>query len=147
MAVAIRRTEHSVSALREAASRTRDAAQARRGVLSYIRQPPSARQLRRHHADALSERHREPRSAHQPGGKPARKDNHDPACLAMASLPALTARSPSGSAKRVGTLTGRTRRIAIVAMARKLLIALWRYAETGVLPAPVELRAEAAAAA
>jgi transposase len=49
--------------------------------------------------------------------------------------------------KRVGTLTGRTRRIAIVAMARKLLIALWRYAETGVLPARVELRAEAAAAA
>src|SRR5262249_1913516 len=29
--------------------------------------------------------------------------------------------------KRVGTLAGRTRRIAIVAMARKLLIALWRY--------------------
>ena len=33
--------------------------------------------------------------------------------------------------ERVGTLAGRTRRIAIVAMARKLLIALWRYAETG----------------
>ena len=33
--------------------------------------------------------------------------------------------------KRVGTLAGRTRRIAIVALARKLLIALWRYVETG----------------
>ena len=33
--------------------------------------------------------------------------------------------------ERVGTLQGRTRRIAIVAMARKLLIALWRYVETG----------------
>ena len=31
--------------------------------------------------------------------------------------------------ERVGTLPGRTRRIAIVAMARKLLIALWRYVE------------------
>ena len=41
---------------------------------------------------------------------------------------------------RVGTLQGRTRRIAIVAMARKLLIALWRYVETGVLPGGVELR-------
>jgi transposase len=41
---------------------------------------------------------------------------------------------------RVGTLRGRTRRIAIVAMARKLLIALWRYVETGVLPDGVELR-------
>jgi transposase len=41
---------------------------------------------------------------------------------------------------RVGSLAGRTRRIAIVAMARKLLIALWRYAETGLVPAGVELR-------
>jgi transposase len=45
--------------------------------------------------------------------------------------------------ERVGTLQGRTRRIAIVAMARKLLIALWRYVETGVTPDGVEFRAEA----
>jgi transposase len=42
--------------------------------------------------------------------------------------------------ERVGTLQGRTRRIAIVAMARKLLIALWRYVETGVLPDGIVLR-------
>jgi transposase len=36
--------------------------------------------------------------------------------------------------ERVGTGKGRIRRIAIVAMARKLLIALWRYVETGVVP-------------
>lgn len=48
---------------------------------------------------------------------------------------------------RVGTLHGRTRRIAIVAMARKLLIALWRYVETGVLPEGVDMRAEGGAAA
>src|SRR5512132_2623716 len=46
--------------------------------------------------------------------------------------------------ERVGPLAGRTRRIAIVAMARKLLIALWRYAETGVIPAGAEIRAEIA---
>ena len=45
--------------------------------------------------------------------------------------------------ERVGTLLGRTRRIAIVAMARKLLIALWRYVETGVLPEGIEIRAKA----
>jgi transposase len=45
--------------------------------------------------------------------------------------------------ERVGLLQGRTRRIAIVAMARRLLIALWRYVETGVLPEGVEIRAEA----
>src|SRR3984893_4323808 len=49
--------------------------------------------------------------------------------------------------ERVGTLQGRTRRIAIVAMARKLLIALWRYVETGVMPEGVEIRAEADATA
>lgn len=48
--------------------------------------------------------------------------------------------------ERVGTLQGRTRRIAIVAMARKLLIALWRYAETGVLPDGIVLRKGADAA-
>lgn len=43
--------------------------------------------------------------------------------------------------ERVGTLAGRTRKIAIVAMARKLLIALWRYAETGQVPDGVALSA------
>ncbi len=36
--------------------------------------------------------------------------------------------------QRVGTLKGRPRRIAIVALARKLLVALWRYVETGLVP-------------
>ena len=47
--------------------------------------------------------------------------------------------------ERVGALQGRTRRIAIVAVARRLLIALWRYIETGVIAEDVAVRAEAAA--
>jgi transposase len=47
--------------------------------------------------------------------------------------------------ERVGTLQGRTRRIAIVAMARKLLIALWRYVESGLLPEGIEIRDAAVA--
>lgn len=43
--------------------------------------------------------------------------------------------------ERVGSLRGRTRRIAIVAMARKLLIMLWRFTETGEVPDGVVLRA------
>ena len=35
---------------------------------------------------------------------------------------------------RVGDRKGRVRRIAIVAMARKLAVALWRYLETGLVP-------------
>ena len=42
---------------------------------------------------------------------------------------------------RTGTARGRVRRITIVAMARKLLIALWRYLETGLLPDGAELKA------
>jgi transposase len=37
-------------------------------------------------------------------------------------------------AERVGDRKGRVRRIAIVAMARKLAVALWRYLETGLVP-------------
>ena len=43
--------------------------------------------------------------------------------------------------ERVGNLKGRPRRIAIVAMARKLLVALWRYLETGLVPTGTALKA------
>jgi transposase len=36
--------------------------------------------------------------------------------------------------KRVGDACGRVRRVAIVALARKLLVALWRYAVHGLVP-------------
>jgi transposase len=41
---------------------------------------------------------------------------------------------------RVGDLKGRVRRIAIVALARKLMVALWRYLQTGVVPTGAVLR-------
>ena len=43
--------------------------------------------------------------------------------------------------ERAGNLKGRLRRITIVAMARKLLIALWRYLETGMVPVGAVLKA------
>jgi transposase len=43
--------------------------------------------------------------------------------------------------QRVGEQRGRVRRIMIVALARKLLIALWRYIETGLVPTGATLRA------
>ena len=36
--------------------------------------------------------------------------------------------------QRVGDAKGRIRRIAIVALARKLMVALWRYLTTGLIP-------------
>jgi transposase len=37
-------------------------------------------------------------------------------------------------------MKGRLRRVAIVALARKLMVALWRYLETGVVPSGAVLR-------
>ncbi len=43
--------------------------------------------------------------------------------------------------ERVGDRKGRQRRIAIIALARKLLVALWRYVETGLVPTGARLKA------
>jgi transposase len=42
--------------------------------------------------------------------------------------------------ERVGNLKGRIRKIAIVALARKLMVALWRYLETGLVPSGAVMR-------
>jgi transposase len=42
--------------------------------------------------------------------------------------------------ERVGDIKGRMRRITIVALARKLMVALWRYLQTGVVPTGAALR-------
>ena len=42
--------------------------------------------------------------------------------------------------RRVGDIKGRIRRITIVAMARKLMVALWQYLTTGVVPTGAVLR-------
>ena len=42
--------------------------------------------------------------------------------------------------ERVGNLKGRIRKIAIVALARKLMVALWRYLETGLVPTGATMR-------
>jgi transposase len=43
--------------------------------------------------------------------------------------------------RRVGDQKGRIKRIAIVAVARKLAVALWRYLETGLIPEGAKLKA------
>jgi len=48
-------------------------------------------------------------------------------------------------ARRFGSGGKRMRRIGIVALARRLLVALWRYLEHGVIPAGAQLKAQPAA--
>jgi len=43
--------------------------------------------------------------------------------------------------ERVGTAKGRMRRIMLVALARKLIVALWRYLSEGLVPDGAELKA------
>ena len=43
--------------------------------------------------------------------------------------------------ERVGAVRGRIRKITAVALARKLLIALWRYVTTGLVPEGARLKA------
>jgi transposase len=47
--------------------------------------------------------------------------------------------------ERVGDQKGRVKRIAIVALARKLMVALWRFLATGLVPEGAKLRAAASA--
>jgi transposase len=42
--------------------------------------------------------------------------------------------------ERVGQVRGRIRRIAIVALARKLLVALWRYVNEGIVPEGAQMK-------
>jgi transposase len=42
--------------------------------------------------------------------------------------------------KRVGDVKGRIRKVAIVALARKLMVALWRYLQTGLVPTGAVMR-------
>ena len=44
--------------------------------------------------------------------------------------------------ERFGKGNSRSRRVGIVALARKLLVALWRYLETGVIPEGAQLKAK-----
>ncbi len=44
--------------------------------------------------------------------------------------------------RRFGSGSKRVRNIGIVALARKLMIELWRFLETGVLPAGAELKTD-----
>ncbi len=65
---------------------------------------------------------------------------------AMIEIARLRLRYQPGSAlsrwffERVGDMKGRVRRIAIVAMARKLFVALWRYVTTGLIPTGARLK-------
>ena len=101
------------------------------GVLPQLRQPPAGRRLRRADGNALFE-HQRDQGISKAGNPRARTTAVELAWRWVYWQPdsALTRWFKA----RVGDAKGRVRRIAIVALARKLMVALWRYLETGVVP-------------
>ena len=61
---------------------------------------------------------------------------NDPVCVVTGVGPG----TGTALAERFARGGPRARKIGIVALARKLLVALWRYLETGVIPEGAEMR-------
>jgi transposase len=111
----------------------------REGLHRPLRQPPRGGRLRRAHAQSVRQRRPAPGPRHLQGGQPAPAKEHGRTRLALAALPA-----DSGLARwfteRVGAIRGRVRKITAVALARKLLVALWKYVTTGLVPEGARLK-------
>src|SRR5471030_2574049 len=103
------------------------------GVLPDFRQSAADCCVSWARADAIPKWRDGPRPADQSCRQQSRTQDHGPARLAMVALSAGE-RLAQWFRGRVGELKGRTRRIAIVAMARKLLIAIWRFITVGIVP-------------
>jgi len=89
--------------------------------------------LRRAHAQSLRQRRPASWSGHLQGRQPPPAQGHGGAGLAVATLPAR--QRPRAVVHRAGWRGPRTHaKITAVALARKLLIAVWRYLTTGLLP-------------
>ena len=72
---------------------------------------------------ALQQRRRHPRTGHSQGRKSSAQDRDGRVGLALAAL-----------RERAGTTRARIRKVMVVALARKLLIAVWRFVTQGVVP-------------
>jgi hypothetical protein len=93
--------------------------------------------------DVVQGRHQEPRQ-----GCPKHDGDRPPHEVWTTRLLAQHAREHGPAAGHAclselaqGTVCGKIKRIAIVAVARKLLVALWRYVTQGVIPEGAELKA------
>ena len=81
-------------------------------------------------------------AASRGSARPAtRASPHDGRAGLAVDAPPAGERARRWFTARVGAAKGRVRRIAIVALARKLLVALWRYVETGLVPTGAVLKA------
>ena len=89
-------------------------------------------------ADALAKRVRRSRTGRLQSREPAAANNDDPACLAVGETSAGFDTGTVVPSK--GPVQWRPiRKVLIVALARKLLIAFWKYVTAGIVPEGAEI--------
>jgi hypothetical protein len=104
-----------------------------RGLLAADLQPARARLLCRTCRDVIFKRRQRARARD-------RQDGNRRVRAAMVELAWLWLRWQPDSTERVGKAGDRIKKIMIVALARKLLVALWRYAKDGVIPEGAKMK-------
>ena len=91
--------------------------------------------------DAVRQRRQPARARDQQGRQPAGAVDDGPVGVGLVAVPAQERAEPWYQ-RRFGQGKSRMRKVGIVALARKLLIALWKYLETGEVPAGAEVQPE-----
>src|SRR3954452_7319285 len=100
--------------------------------LPILPQPAAGGRLCRAGADTVAKRIGAARSGRIQVGQPEAAIHHDPAGLAMAAAPADVGVEPLVSRAREAN-GGRGKKTSIVALARKLLVAFWKFSSSGVV--------------
>jgi transposase len=110
------------------------------GAVPSLRQSPSDRLFRRASADALAKRIGRPRARRSKAGNPAREPS-------SSSSPVWLRHQPQSALalwfeERVRRNGGRLKKTTIVVLARKPLVALWKYVTAGVIIEGVVMKTE-----
>ena len=102
------------------------------GIIPQLFQPTAGCLLCRIGADPLAERIRRSRTRRLQSRKPAAANNHDPTRLVVGKASAPFDTDPVVSSTRTAQWWP-SWKVLIVALARKLLIAFWKYVTAGVV--------------
>ena len=102
-------------------------------------EPPRAGEPRGPGADAVCQRREPPRAGDQQGGQPPGPLDDGAAGMVLVEVSARQCAEPMVRMARFAGGNARSRKVGIVALSRKLLVALWKYVERGEVPEGAEV--------